>query len=151
MIGEWLTGCRKDDPATWSNDYERASVYSNEGEIDRTSRGMRGATPGVVIIPACIVPTCIINGCALWMNRRTNPPDYPPERMVLLSHVNHTHRRRFAPPAIFCNHGDNFSIGERANAGNKRSRTFSKVSTLRDTVSYILRFFLNNLQKASSS
>ncbi|KYN32015.1 hypothetical protein ALC56_13768 [Trachymyrmex septentrionalis] len=50
------------------------------------------------------------------MNRRTNPPDYPPERMVLLSNVNHTHRRRFAPPAMFSNQGDNFSIGKRANA-----------------------------------
>lgn len=44
------------------------------------------------------------------MNRRTNLPDYPPERMVLLSYVNHTQRRRFAPPAMFCNQGNNFSI-----------------------------------------
>jgi len=51
------------------------------------------------------------------MNRRTNPPDYPSERMVPLSYLNHTRRRRFAPPAMFSNPGGNFRERTRVMCG----------------------------------
>lgn len=76
--------------------------------------------------------------CIMNEPRRTSPgPDYPTERMVPLLHLNHTHRRRFAPPSVpgslpitpprleleGVSSGSNFRIGGRTGTGNKRPAT----------------------------